>query len=83
MNFKELVDSVSNETEIPAAQVKKISSALLEKFSDMISKEESFRSPYIFFNTVNVPAKDAVGDKPSKPEHKLAKMLITVKKETE
>lgn len=80
MNFKELIDTISQETAIPAGQVRKVSTALLEKFSNLIEKQENFRSPIININAVTIPAKEASGDQPIRPERKIAKMLIVPQK---
>ena len=82
MNLKELVDAVSQETSIPAGQVKKVTTAVLEKFSELIEKEESFRSSIVRFSTKSLEAKESVDGKPAKPERKVARMIVTPEKET-
>lgn len=81
MNFKELVDTISQETSIPAGQVKKVATAVLEKFSDLIEKQESFRSPVVNFNTKIRPAQPAEGGKPARSEKKIATMMVKMSEE--
>jgi len=76
MNLKELVDTISQETSIPAGQVKKVTTAVLEKFCELIDKQESFRSPVIYFNTKIRPAQPAEGGKPARSEQKIATMMV-------
>ena len=80
MNFKELVDTISQETAIPAGQVKKVSTSMLEKFSELIEKQENFRSPIINLNSATIPAKEASENQPAQPEKKIARMLVVPKK---
>jgi nucleoid DNA-binding protein len=83
MNLKELVDAVSQETSIPVSQVKKVTTAVLEKFSALIEKEEGFRSPIVRFSTKSLEATEAVDGKQAKPERKVARMIITPEKESD
>ncbi len=80
MNLKELVDTISQETSIPAGQVKKVSTAVLEKFGELIDKQENFRSPVIHFSSKVRPAKPAEGGKSAISEQKVATMFIAPKK---
>ena len=81
MNMKELVDAVSQETSIPAGQVKKVTTAVLQKFSELIEKEDGFRSSIVRFSTKSLEAKESVDGKPAKPERKVARMIVTPEKE--
>ncbi len=47
MKFKELVDSISAEFNMPAADAKKIAKFVLDQFADLIEKKEVFSSPKI------------------------------------
>jgi nucleoid DNA-binding protein len=80
MNLKELIDTISQETTIPAGQVRKVSTAILEKFSDLIEKQENFRSPIVNLNSVTVTAKKAKEKLAGRPIRKMAKMEISPKK---
>jgi hypothetical protein len=80
MNFKELVDVVSAETQLPAAQVRKVGLAMLEKFADVIDSQTKFTSPVITLTGVTAPAKPAAEGKPAQPERKFARMAIRVTK---
>lgn len=82
MNLKELVETISQETAIPAAQVRKVSTAMLEKFSELIEQEENFRSPIVYLNSTTIPAKGALGAQPAQPERKIARMFPAPIKES-
>ena len=55
MNMKELVHQISSEQSIPAAKVRKIVSATLTTFTDLIDKEENFTSRHLRINAKNRP----------------------------
>jgi hypothetical protein len=80
MNFKELVDAVSAETNVPAAKVRKVGLAMLEKFAGVIDGQDKFTSSVITLTGFTTPAKDATEGKPAKPERKFARMAIRAKK---
>lgn len=82
MNFKELVDIVSAETQLPAAQVRKVGLAMLEKFAGLIESQTNFTSPVITLTGVIAPAKPATEGKPAQPERKFARMAIRAKNPT-
>jgi hypothetical protein len=80
MNFKELVDVVSAETQLPAAQVRKVGLVMLEKFAGVIDSQTNFTSPVITLTGVTVPSKPAAAGKPAQSERKFARMAIRVNK---
>jgi hypothetical protein len=80
MNFKELVDTVSAETEIPASQVRKVGTAILAKFTELINSQGEFYSPEIVVRGVVLPAMKASEGKPARPERKAARMTLRTKK---
>jgi len=82
MNFKELVDIVSAETQLPAAQVRKVGLAILEKFAGLIDSQTNFNSPVITLTALTAPAKPAAEGKPAQPERKFARMAIRAKNPT-
>jgi hypothetical protein len=47
MKFKDLVDRMSAEFNMPAADAKKIVKFVLDQFADLIEKKEDFNSPKI------------------------------------
>jgi hypothetical protein len=47
MKFKDLVDSMSAEFNMPAADAKKIAKFVLDKLAELIDKKEEFSSPKI------------------------------------
>ncbi len=77
MNVKELVFGVSVETGVPAAQVRKVTNSILEKFAELIDNEDGFTSPVITFQASKLPAKDG---NPDQPERKVARMQRRNKK---
>lgn len=83
MNFKQLVDTVAQETSMPAGQVKEVSNAVLKQFKSLIEKEENFRSPIVSFVTRNVDAREASDGKPAKPARKIARLTVSVKEDKE
>jgi hypothetical protein len=47
MKFKDLVDGMSAEFNMPAADAKKIANFVLDNFAELINKKEAFSSPKI------------------------------------
>ena len=47
MKFKDLVDGISAEFSMPAADAKKIAKFVLDQFAHLIEKKEDFSSPKI------------------------------------
>jgi hypothetical protein len=80
MNIKELIDTVSSDTGVPAAQVRKVSIAMLNKFAGLIDSQTDFISPNIIIKTFTRPAKPASEDKPARPETKFGRMKVRVNK---
>ncbi len=79
MNFKQLIDEVSQDTKIPAGDVRKVGVAILERFSRLIEDQQNFASPLITLTAGTTPAKSADGDKPAVPARKFARMAIRQK----
>lgn len=80
MNMKELVSTVSTETNLPAAQVRKVTAAVLKQFAELIETKGKFASSAITIAGVVMPSKPATEEKPERPERKFARMRIRVKK---
>jgi hypothetical protein len=81
MNFKELIDVITAETNLPAGEVRKVSLALLEKFAGLIDSQANFVSPVITLTAYTNPAQAETEGKPAKPERKFARMAIRSKKD--
>ena len=81
MNLKELIETLSNETGLPAGQVRKISLAILEKFAGLIDSQTDFVSPIVNFKSLTSEAKPATEDRPAKPSIKFARMTVRPTKE--
>jgi len=79
MNFKEIVDEISQDTKVSPGDVRKVGLAMLERFVRLIDEQEDFISPVINLKAVTTPAKPADGDKPEIPERKFARMTIRAK----
>ena len=79
MNFQQLIDEVSQDTNIPAGDVRKVGVAILERFSRLIEDQQNFASPLITLTAVTAPARPAAGDKPAVPALKFARMAIRQK----
>lgn len=80
MNLKELVEVVAAETDLPAGQVRKVSTAVLKKFADLIESQSEFVSPVVIIKGFTTPAKPATDDKKAVPQRKFARMTIRSKK---
>jgi hypothetical protein len=76
MNLKELVDAVSQDTKIPAGQVRLISLALLEKWAKLIEAQHNFASPVVTFQSLTSKPVAASEGKPPVPARKFARMAI-------
>ena len=79
MNLKELVDAVSQDTKIPAGQVRLISLALLEKWAKLIEAQHNFASPVVTFQSFTSKPIAASEGKPAVPARKFARMAINPK----
>ena len=80
MNFKELIEVIATETELPAGQVRKVSIAMLEKFAALIDSQIEFTSPVITLTPFTRPARSEAEGKPAQPERKFSRMAIRSKK---
>ncbi len=80
MNMKDLVLTVSTETNLPAAQVRKVTAAVLKQFAELIETKGKFTSSTVTIAGAVMPGKPATEDKPERPERKFARMRIRVKK---
>ena len=72
MNIKDITASISEAESIPAGKVRKITKALLERIGDAIDSGEKLQLPGLVFSPRTLPARDAEGDKPARPERKVA-----------
>ncbi|MDB4336436.1 HU family DNA-binding protein [Synechococcus sp. AH-603-M21] len=72
MNLKGIISSISESEGIPAGQVRKVAEALFEKVAEAVDNGERIAVPGYVFNPRTIPAKEADGDKPARPETKVA-----------
>ena len=72
MNFKDIVSSISESEGIPSGKVRKVLIAILAKMGEAVDNgEKVFVSGYVL-NPRTIPERVANGDKPSRPETKVA-----------
>ncbi len=76
LNFKELIDEVSQDTKIPAGEVRKVGTAMLQRFSRLIEEQQNFASPMVTLTPGTTPARPATGDKPPVFEQKFSCMVL-------
>ena len=76
MNFRELIEEVSQDTKIPAGNVRKVGLAMLERFARLIEDQQGFISPIVTLTPGTTPARPTAGDKPAVPERKFARMAV-------
>ena len=72
MNFKEITASISEAESIPAGIVRKVTKALLDRIGQAIDNGEKLQLPGLVLSPRTLPARDAEGDKPARPERKVA-----------
>ena len=72
LNLKGIVSSISESEAIPAGQVRKVALALLEKMGEAVDNGERITVPGYVLIPRTVPASEADGDKPARPETKVA-----------
>jgi nucleoid DNA-binding protein len=54
MNFKELVDKITEETNLPRAQVKKVLEAQSSSFAELVKSQQNYSCPHFGFkSTIN------------------------------
>lgn len=80
MKLKDLISELSQETGLPAGQVRKVTKALTTKLQAMIEQQEGFRSGDLVFRPVTRPAKPGSHDQPAKPERKMARVVVRPRK---
>jgi|688.fasta_scaffold1551963_1 nucleoid DNA-binding protein len=79
MNLKDLISKVSAETNMPAAQVRKVVNAVLDSLRANVEAGEHFASPRLNVRAVTSKATekvDKVGKKITIPEKKIGKMVL-------
>lgn len=78
MNLKDLISKISSENNIPAAQVRKITVAVLAQFAENIDQGENFQSPILRIKARTVPEKqvtdEQTGEAKTIPARKVAVM---------
>ena len=72
MDFKDITASISKAENIPAGKVRTIVKAFLDRVGETIDKGEKLQLPGMTFSARTQPARDAQGDKPARPERKIA-----------
>ena len=80
MNVKELTASISEAENIPAGKVRIIAKAIIDRMADAIDNGEKLQLPGLIFTPRTQPAREADGDKPYRPERKMAVLRRRVRK---
>lgn len=78
MNLKDLITKVSAETDLPAAQVRKVANAVLETLRASVEAGENFTSPLLAMRSVTTKAGERVspnGEKVLVPERKIGRLV--------
>lgn len=76
MIFKQLIYEASQETKVPAAEIRKAGVCMLERFALLINEQQNFVFPLITLTAVTTPARPAAGAIPSVPSRKFVRMAI-------
>ena len=71
MNLKDIASSISESEGIPAGKVRKIALAFLEKMGEAVDNGGRITAPGYVLNPRSIPAREADGDKPARPETKV------------
>lgn len=80
MKLKDLIGDLSQETGVPASQVRKLTKALASKLQTLIEQQDSLRVGDLVFKAVTVPAKPASEGKEPMPQRKIARLSIRPRK---
>jgi hypothetical protein len=72
LNLKDIISSISESEDIPVRQVRKVALAFLEKLGEAVDNGERIAAPGYALIPRTIPAKEADGDKPARPETKVA-----------
>ena len=78
MKLTDITAAISESEGIPRKKVRQVSKALLDRIALAIENGEALQLPGLRFRPRTQPAKPAEGDKPAKPERKMA--VIRVRK---
>ena len=80
MNIKELTASISEAENIAAGKVRRITKAIIDRMGDAIDNGEKLQLPGLIFTPRTLPAREADGEKPYRPERKMAVLRRRVRK---
>ena len=72
MHFKDLTAVIAESHNLPVGTVRKVGRAFFERMAEAIDNGEKLQLPGLGFNPRTIPASDAYGDTPAKPERKVA-----------
>ena len=81
MNLKDITASISETENIPAGQVRKITKAFLGRIGEAVENGEKLQLPGLTFVPRTLSAREAEGDKPARPERKVAVVRIRKSKD--
>ncbi len=80
MKLKDLITAISQESGVPAGQVRKVTQAFTAKISELIEEQDGFRSGSLVFKPVTASAKTGENGEVVKPERKFARIVIRPRK---
>ena len=70
MSFKNLVSTISTDTDIPAGTVRKVAKALAESIKASVESGEDLKLPGLKIKTEVTPAREATEKRKARPELK-------------
>ena len=76
MKLKDLINDLSQDSGVPAGQVRKVAKALTHKLKALLDQHDGFRSGDLVFKPVTLTAKPASEGKEATPERKIARLMV-------
>lgn len=81
MKLKQLISDLSQQTGVPAGDVRKVVKAMSQQLQTLIEEQDSLRIGDLVCKSATVPAKSAIEGMPSKPERKIGRLVIRPRKQ--
>ena len=81
IKLQELIEKISSENNIPKGQVRKIAKLFSDEIIEAIESNEGIATPHLIAVTRTIPAKEAKGESPYRPERKVLNVNIKPKKD--
>ena len=80
IKLQQIIEKISTENNIPKGQVRKIANLISEEVIQAIEKNEKLSSSRLVAVTRTIPAKEAEGESPYRPERKVLNVKIRQRK---